>query len=193
MKRGIPMKTRTRKQKWYTRTGWIIALLIFFFPVGCFLMWKYKKDSWNLIVKIVVTILGTFWFLSAALGGKNNTSETEQTLPTTPIESVQSESIIEPEPTTETEVQTDNIMETEIETEEVNTPEQTIQTEYIVQTETPVIETESPEIIVYITNTGSKYHRSSCRHLSESKIETTLSNALASGYGPCGTCKPPTQ
>lgn len=31
--------------KWYKKTGWIIFLLIFFFPVGLFLMWKYAK--WN--------------------------------------------------------------------------------------------------------------------------------------------------
>ena len=44
--------------------------------------------------------------------------------------------------------------------------------------------------IVYITETGSKYHRDGCRYLSQSKIEITLSDALASGYTPCSVCKP---
>jgi competence protein ComEC len=43
---------------------------------------------------------------------------------------------------------------------------------------------------VYITNTGSKYHRDGCRHLSKSKIPTTRGAAIAQGYGPCGTCNP---
>ena len=54
-----------------------------------------------------------------------------------------------------------------------------------------VSEINEEEVTVYITETGSKYHRSSCRHLSKSKIETTLSRAKANGYEPCGTCNPP--
>ncbi len=48
------------------------------------------------------------------------------------------------------------------------------------------------EITVYITETGAKYHRSGCRYLSKSKIETTLSKATAKGYEPCKVCNPPT-
>lgn len=45
------------------------------------------------------------------------------------------------------------------------------------------------ESIVYITRTGAKYHRSSCRYLSRSKIEINLSDAKF-GYSPCSVCKP---
>lgn len=48
------------------------------------------------------------------------------------------------------------------------------------------------DTIVYITNTGGKYHRSTCRHLKDSKIERKLSEVI-NNYGPCGTCHPPTQ
>ncbi|MEW6363159.1 MAG: MBL fold metallo-hydrolase [Acidobacteriota bacterium] len=44
---------------------------------------------------------------------------------------------------------------------------------------------------VYITETGDKYHRGSCRYLSESKIKTTVCEALDKGYTPCKVCKPP--
>jgi competence protein ComEC len=50
---------------------------------------------------------------------------------------------------------------------------------------------ETNETIVYITNTGAKYHRGTCRYLSQSKIETTLSDAQANGYEACKVCKPP--
>ena len=43
---------------------------------------------------------------------------------------------------------------------------------------------------VYITNTGKKYHKSTCGHLSKSKIQIDLKDALSQGYGPCGNCKP---
>ncbi len=44
---------------------------------------------------------------------------------------------------------------------------------------------------VYITNTGTKYHVSSCRHLRRSKKAITISKAKAQGYQPCKVCKPP--
>lgn len=50
-------------KKWYQKTGWIIALLIFFFPVGLFLMWKYT--NWKKPVKGIVT---AFILLFAFIG-----------------------------------------------------------------------------------------------------------------------------
>ena len=42
---------------------------------------------------------------------------------------------------------------------------------------------------VYITRTGSKYHRSSCRYLKYSKIPISLEKAKQN-YGPCSVCRP---
>lgn len=46
--------------------------------------------------------------------------------------------------------------------------------------------------LVYTTRTGECYHRYSCSSLSKSCYETTLSQAIADGYRPCGRCHPPT-
>lgn len=56
--------------------------------------------------------------------------------------------------------------------------------------EDPVVEEEpDPQVeIVYITDTGSKYHRGSCRHLAKSKHEISLDDAITRGYTACGTC-----
>jgi len=43
---------------------------------------------------------------------------------------------------------------------------------------------------VYVTRTGEKYHRGSCRHLSRSKIPISLTDAKRS-YGACKVCRPP--
>ena len=37
-------------RRWYQKSGWIIFLLIFFFPVGIFLMWKYT--NWKKYIKL---------------------------------------------------------------------------------------------------------------------------------------------
>ena len=44
--------------------------------------------------------------------------------------------------------------------------------------------------IVYITNTGTRYHRDGCRYLSESKIAITCSWATAHDYTACSVCRP---
>lgn len=50
---------------------------------------------------------------------------------------------------------------------------------------------EAPKTItVYITKTGSKYHRAGCRYLSKSMIPISLDNAKSRGFSPCSVCKP---
>lgn len=43
---------------------------------------------------------------------------------------------------------------------------------------------------VYITDTGEKYHRGSCRYLSHSKHAISLKDAKR-GYTACKVCRPP--
>ena len=45
--------------------------------------------------------------------------------------------------------------------------------------------------IVYVTDTGAKYHRAGCQYLSHSQHAMTLAQAKAAGYTPCSVCKPP--
>jgi len=49
----------------------------------------------------------------------------------------------------------------------------------------------APDTVVFVTKTGSKYHREDCSTLRSSKIETTLGKAVAEGYEPCELCRPP--
>jgi len=49
----------------------------------------------------------------------------------------------------------------------------------------------SDSTVVYITRTGQRYHKDGCRHLSRSKIESTISAAKSQGLTACGTCRPP--
>ncbi|MDR3114458.1 MAG: thermonuclease family protein [Treponema sp.] len=44
---------------------------------------------------------------------------------------------------------------------------------------------------VYVTNSGSKYHRETCTSLSRSKIAVSMEDALKSGYEACAVCNPP--
>ena len=56
--------------KWYQKKGGIIVLLIFFFPVGLYLMWKHSS-YWPKRTKILITVA----VLVFAGIGINNPSE----------------------------------------------------------------------------------------------------------------------
>lgn len=56
---------------------------------------------------------------------------------------------------------------------------------------TTITTSQDQEIPIYITRTGAKYHRGNCRYLSKSKIEISLTDAKAQGFGACKVCKPP--
>ena len=49
--------------------------------------------------------------------------------------------------------------------------------------------TGSDEAVVYVTRTGTKYHRAECPHLSRSRIQMSLREARLR-YEPCATCRP---
>ncbi len=54
----------------------------------------------------------------------------------------------------------------------------------------PAPTTDTQSVTVYITRTGSKYHRNGCRYLGQSKIPISLKDAKQH-YGPCSVCNPP--
>lgn len=47
---------------------------------------------------------------------------------------------------------------------------------------------KTKSVTVYVTNTGSKYHKSWCSYLNQSKIPISLKNAKAQGYTACSRC-----
>lgn len=47
------------------------------------------------------------------------------------------------------------------------------------------------EIIVYVTDTGDKYHSEGCQYLRRSCYAETLEDAINEGYTPCSRCHPP--
>lgn len=61
---------------------------------------------------------------------------------------------------------------------------------------TPTAPTVAPTVpptqpitnMVYVTQTGTKYHRSGCQYLSANPIAISLSEAQAQGYTPCSVC-----
>ncbi len=52
------------------------------------------------------------------------------------------------------------------------------------------IQKKTESVTVYVTRTGSKYHRAGCRYLKKSSIPMSLEEAKKR-YSPCSVCNPP--
>lgn len=50
---------------------------------------------------------------------------------------------------------------------------------------------EEQSVTVYITKSGTKYHRAGCRYLSKSSMPVSLETLDTEKYSPCSICKPP--
>lgn len=48
----------------------------------------------------------------------------------------------------------------------------------------------SVEDTVYVTDTGTKYHKSGCQHLRKSKNAISKEKAIRQGYTACSKCNP---
>jgi len=69
-----------------------------------------------------------------------------------------------------------------------STSSNTIITTTLTTTTSPTI--QGANDIVYITNSGTKYHRAGCRYLSKSAIAISKADAIARGFSPCSVCNP---
>lgn len=58
-----------------------------------------------------------------------------------------------------------------------------------VQTQVQTKEVVKEEVVkVYVTKTGSKFHKANCKSLSKSKIEKEFKEVMLSNYEPCNNC-----
>ena len=57
-----------------------------------------------------------------------------------------------------------------------------------VQTQVQTKEVVKEEVKVYVTKTGSKFHKANCKSLSKSKIEKDFKEVMLSNYKPCNNC-----
>lgn len=253
-------------KKWYQKTGWIIILLILFFPVGLFLMWKYtdwkKPIKWIITVFILIFALVGLAFPSS-LEGINLSADTDTTYDinqkveisasTTPDdyelskddfqcsdgklkvsgktvvftaskagsykvwaehdgvksnklsikiedkeaiakkedeEKAKAEKLAEEKAKQEAEAKAQAEAEAAAQAQAEAEAQAAAQAQAEADAQATAQAQAANDPIVYITDTGGKYHRDGCRFLKQSKIETHLSE-VQGVYGPCGVCNPP--
>ena len=106
-------------KKWYQKTWGIVALLILFFPVGLYLMWKHA--SWNKTAKWIVTGVFAFFVLVSAFSPDSTKTSNTATQNTTPTASPVTEA--ESQTTTDTVTEQEQAVEpTKAPAKATNTP-----------------------------------------------------------------------
>ena len=167
---------RLREKTWF-----IILMLIFLFPVGIYLMWKYT--NWDKIAKVVVTI---FVIILGVSGGTKN-EMVNSLKPNIPVKKTIT---IGQEINNEAFSKAQEIQEQKKKEEEEKAKQELEQKEAQAKAEAQLAqENATKEKIVCWTSSGKSYHASSkCRTLSRSKIiiEGTLSECPKND--PCNIC-----
>jgi cytoskeletal protein RodZ len=130
------------------------------------------------VVATVLLIAGS-WLRSASVNSATN--------PANPGEST----VAQAEPNEPTDAETKRREPTHPKTEPgERTDAETEPGQSTVHETDPASTTDPETITVYITRTGTKYHRADCRYLRKSKIPISLKDAKKH-YEPCSVCKPP--
>ncbi|MDD6059661.1 MAG: hypothetical protein PUB97_04665 [Ruminococcus sp.] len=217
---------KTKEQKavnpdtvWYKRTWGIILMLILFFPIGIYLLWRYSK--WNTTVKGVVTGIAALFVIAAMAGNDNKEPEPDRSMPSQLVteETTEASSETGSEATTGTttesettttatssEVTTESVATTQANTTtsaKITTVTKAETTTTTTTTTTVIVVTEAPtekptqRIYTYVLNTSTKkFHYHGCNSVGDIKAENygeytgTRDEVMAQGYQPCGRCKP---
>lgn len=182
------------KPPFFQRTGIIILLLIFFAPVGIYLLWRYMPNM-KKGVKALLSVLFGLVFISVLVPSSGGTVDDAQ-----PPAIQQQAEMPEAHPETKTQKPQETAEpKTEV-TPQSNaqppqdTPQTATQPEAPKQEqpkqEQPVQQEEfkAEERMVYITPTGTKYHKKTCRTIKGDCTEIGINDAIARGYTACGVC-----
>ena len=190
---------------YWATIGWVIWLFkALFYTLPVFLIQKVEEylikkgktvdSAMHKQVKISV-IMGYIlvWciLLLSSSGNQDAATNTTQIGKSPESEVLQLSGAEETQPVENSTLETEAIsrsLPTAVESSIEETPSYTPAVE---ATEAVITGTPTPyEYIVYITDTGSKYHRLGCRYLDESCHSITLEEAQRRGYEPCKVCNP---
>ena len=192
------------KPPFFQRTGIIILLLIFFPPVGICLMWRYMPQIHEGIKVTLSVAFGILFICMLATGGGDVVNVDQPPTLRQQVDEAKTQpnaktrkpafAVDEPKPAQEPQEAAEP--KTEVTTQpDAQAPQDAPQT--VTQPEAPKHEQEQPvqqeefkdeERMVYITPTGEKYHKKTCRMIKGDCTEIGINDAIARGYTACGVC-----
>lgn len=177
------------KKETITR-GHLIIAVIWFFPMGLYLLWKNSKNKiTNTIVTAIIAFLLAFGFASYELEAKEDKSDNNI--------SVSDEVTTIPKRTTITTTATTTSTTTETTTTTVTTTEPITEPPTPAPTEAPYVPPVQSNQHNYVLNTNTmKFHSSNCSSVKDIDYENredvyaSRDDVISWGYEPCKKCKP---
>lgn len=203
---------------WYKRPWGIVLLMVLFFPIGLYLLWKHT--NLNKTAKSIITGVVAVAFIASAAssGGEGEQNQSVDAPPSAEIttEAVSEEGTVPSDAqsdTTEAVPEEDTDTETEAATEKpvdsaaenpTEPPATAAPTDPPTEAPTdppPQTEPPAPAVIThtyYINTESGKFHYGDCSTFDESDLQashwtssnTTRDALIAQGYSPCGRCDP---
>lgn len=189
---------------------WVIIVLMFLLaPLGIFLAWRYMP-TWKRSTKIAMSVFCCLIWLLAIFSGSSNGGDTTKDVTdpaaivdkTEKNDAVASDDTDKSDDTQQSENETVGDIDQQTESQENSvTPSEVTDSgsaqsysgeqDSVLQGEQDTETQQQPpaqDRTVYITPTGTKYHRSGCSRIKGDKTEILLSDAIARGYEACGVC-----
>ena len=213
---GFTWDTTPTYEEPKTRKTWLWVLgWIFIFPVPLTILMFNSERTESIDKKIRIGIVAIAWLLYFAIGfagSANNMRTTKEpvTTPTNETEIVESEAnanknistSVNTNFNTNSNVSTNTATSSDVEPfgssdrksdidsgGNVDSRQQEQQEEQPQAQQEPQPQEEQTEAVVYVTNSGKKYHRQGCPTIRNSSlIELTEDDAKAQGYEPCKKC-----
>ena len=180
------------KSKWYQKTWAIVLLLIFFFPIGLFLMWKYGK--WKRIHKVIVTVLVALVVIGSV---SSNPSTSNNVTTSNKQETIEEDKSIQSDYKEQNEVkenEKDRIEQEQKEAAEKEQKEREAQQQAAAQAQQQANQAaqNNPQNgeMVWLSATGNCYHRiNNCGKMNPNKArQVTRAQAIEQGYSACSKC-----
>lgn len=94
-----------QKEKWYQKTAGIIILLLLFWPIGLFLMWKHS--NWKKVIKVTISVV--FGILCIAVILTTDNTETQSTTTQVVQEQTPTETVAHKTDTNDSESSSDEL------------------------------------------------------------------------------------
>lgn len=190
-------KTPSVNESPFYQSTWFIILMLFCccFPIGLFLMWKYKK--FPKAVRIIISVFFGLMFVISIVRGPSESSLSDNATAQLYDEvSTAAESIEETATAADitTIAETTTISETTA-IEETTVASETSTVEEIMAPET-IKETTEATCTYILNKSTKKFHYPSCSSVDKIKpsnygeFEGTRDDVISKGYSPCGRCNP---
>lgn len=178
--------TKDTPEKWYQKTFGIVAMLILFFPIGLFLMFKYSK--WNNLTKTIISSVCAILILISliSIGQPKQTQQVSQTPQETNQEIKQEQQPVQSTPPQETKTENKQEQSSQGTSGPRNNGSSTTSKPQT-QKSSNVTQQKDTSRTVYVAPTGEVYHNDpECG--GKNATSTTLNKAVDAGRRPCKKC-----